>query len=106
MARRTVPFNNEGIKKLPNNKPVVYKIEKDGSPLYTGVAKRRRVQERLQEHLPTGKDPIRGGAKVQVEQMASIEAALKKEHNILVRAKPPRNKKTSLFSIEQDQNRE
>ena len=56
MAKKTVTFNQKGIEKLPDNKPVVYKILTEGGKNnYTGSAQRGRVQERLKEHLPGGK---------------------------------------------------
>lgn len=89
--RKTVKFNKEGIDKLPDNKPVVYKIETDGGTNnYTGIAKRGRVQERLAEHLPGGKDYI-PGAKVQIEQMPTIQDAERKEQGIIARSKPKYN---------------
>lgn len=91
MSRKTVPFNQNGIGKLPENRPVVYKITTPSARNnYTGVAKRGRVQERLREHLPTGKDPV-PGHKVQVHQMESIEAAKARETRIIARSKPPHN---------------
>lgn len=94
MAKKTVPFNPDGIGKLPDAKPVTYKIlDKDGNNLYTGSAKRSRVQDRLREHLASGPDSIRGGVKVQIEQQASIEDAQAKESRIIARSKPPLNKK-------------
>ena len=91
MARKTVPLNKTGIEKLPDNKPVVYKILTDGGENnYTGVAKRGRVQERLEEHLHNGKDPI-PGAKVQIEQMKTISEAKEKEANIISQSKPKYN---------------
>lgn len=91
MTKKTVPFNKTGIEKLPNNKPVVYKIKTDGGTNnYTGVAKRGRVQERLEEHLQNGKDPI-PGAKVQIEQMKTITEAEAKEADIIARSKPKYN---------------
>ncbi|MEK9135665.1 MAG: hypothetical protein AAB393_00975 [Bacteroidota bacterium] len=91
MAKKTTPFNERGIAKLPDDKPVVYKILTEGGRNnYTGVAKRGRVQERLQEHLPGGKDPI-PGAKVQIEQMSSIGDAEAKETLVIARSKPPHN---------------
>jgi len=91
MAKKTVPFNERGIGKVPDDKPVVYKVLTDGGRNnYTGVAKRGRVQERLQEHLPGGKDPI-PGAKVQIEQMPSIRDAQAKETRVIARSKPPHN---------------
>jgi len=89
MAKKTVRFAEAGIEKLPDDKPVVYKILTGGGKNnYTGVAKRGRVQERLQEHLPDGKDPI-PGVKVQIEQMPGIGEA--KEARIISRSKPRYN---------------
>jgi len=93
MAKKTVPFNQKGIEKLPDNKPVVYKILTEGDKNnYTGSAQRGRVQERLKEHLPGGKDYV-PGAKVQIEQIASIKEAKAKESRIISRTKPPHNEK-------------
>ena len=93
MAKKTVPFNKEGIEKLPDNKPVVYKILTDGNTnIYTCIAQRGRVRERLGEHLPGGRDHI-PGAKVQIEQMGSINDAEAKEARIIARAKPDRNQR-------------
>ena len=79
MAKKTVNFNQDGIGKLPNNKPVVYKIlTESGKINYTGVAKRGRVQDRLQEHL--GTIP---GAKVKIEEFHSISDALKQESKVI-----------------------
>ena len=91
MAKKTVPFNQKGIEKLPDNMPVVYKIlTKGNTNNYTGVAQRGRVQDRLREHLPGSKDYI-PGAKVQIEQMTSIKDAEAKETRIIARTKPPHN---------------
>jgi len=93
MAKKTVPFNQKGIEKLPDNQPVLYKIQTAGGKTnYTGVAGRGRVKERLGEHLPGGKDHV-PGAKVQVEQMGSINDARAKESGIISRTKPPYNEK-------------
>ena len=92
MTKKSVPFNRTGIGTLPTNKPIVYKIETPGGKNnYTGVAKRGRAQERLQEHLPAGKDPI-PGAKIQIEQVSSIAEARKKEEAIIGREQPKYNK--------------
>lgn len=89
MARKTVRFNQTGAAKLPNEKPVVYKIRTEsGKTNYVGVAKRGRVQERIQEHLDAGKIP---GAKVQIEQMSSIQEAQEKEQRNISRAQPKYN---------------
>lgn len=92
MATKTVKFNKEGLNKLPNDKPVVYKIlTPSGGNNYTGSAKRGRVNERLNEHLPGGKDYI-PGAKVQIEQMNDIREARQKESRIIKVSKPKHNK--------------
>lgn len=48
MGEKTVKFNEEGISKLPDGKPVVYKIltPKENNN-YTGTAQRGRVRERI-----------------------------------------------------------
>ena len=89
MAKKTVNFKKVDVASLPNDKPVVYKIKTAGGKTnYVGVAKRGRAQERIQEHLDAGKIP---GAKVQIEQVASINEALEKEQNIISRTKPKYN---------------
>ena len=91
--RKTVKFNEAGLGKLPDDKPAVYKIlNQQGDNIYTGVAKRGRVEERLKEHLPGGQDPIRGGTKVQIQQKSSVADAQKTEANIIARSKPSFNK--------------
>ncbi len=93
--RKSGNFNKEGIESLSKNKPVVYKIENSrGKNIYTGVAKRGRVEERLKEHLPGGADPVRGGVKVQITQKDSISDALKSEARIIKQQQPPQNKKS------------
>jgi hypothetical protein len=91
MPKKTARLNQEGIAKLPDDKPVVYRILTEGGRNnYTGVAKRGRVQERLEEHLSGGKDPV-PGAKVQIEQARTIEQAREKEARIIARSKPRYN---------------
>ncbi|MFI5023410.1 MAG: hypothetical protein ACHQRJ_17395 [Alphaproteobacteria bacterium] len=90
MTSKTVSFNKTGIAKLPNDKPVVYKIETEGGRNnYTGVAQRGRVQERLEEHLASGKI---SGSKVAIEQMSTIEEARAREQRIISRMQPKFNK--------------
>jgi hypothetical protein len=92
MAKKTVDFNKTGIGKLPNNKPVVYKIlTESGKNNYTGIAQRSRVQERIAEHLSNAKDYV-PGSKVQIEQMKSIEESQEKESRIISRSDPKYNK--------------
>ena len=91
MGRKTVDFNRKGIEKLPDDKPVVYRIETEGGKNnYTGIAQRGRVQERLAEHLPGGKDFV-PGARVRVEQAPSIDEARKREGEIISKEKPKYN---------------
>lgn len=92
MAKKTVPFNQTGIGKLPEDKPVMYRIlTESGRNNYTGIAQRGRVQDRLMEHLPGAKDPI-PGSKVRIEQMPKIADAQAKETRVIARTKPPHNK--------------
>ncbi len=87
-------FNNSGIDTLAKDKPVVYVIKNGkGQNIYTGVAKRGRVGERLKEHLPGGKDPIPGGSKVSIQQKSSIADARKSEARIIKAQQPSKNKK-------------
>ena len=89
MAKKTVKFNKKGTDKLPNDKPVVYKIQTASAATnYVGVAKRGSVCERIKEHL--GEYP---GVKVQIEQVSSIVEARQKEKRIITRANPKYNKK-------------
>jgi hypothetical protein len=89
MSKKNIKFNKSGIDKIPNDKPILYKIlTLNNSNNYTGVAKRGRAQARLIEHY--GEIP---GAKIEVEQFSSIRAAERKEKNILSRVKPKYNVK-------------
>jgi len=89
MAKKTVKFNETGANNLPNDKPVVYKIQTEtGKTNYVGIAKRGRVQERIAEHLAAGEIT---GSKVLIEQMSSISDARAKEKNIIARNKPKFN---------------
>ncbi len=88
MTTKKSKYNKTGIEKLPNNKPAVYKIlTATGKPNYVGVAKRGRIQERINEHI--GEIP---GATVQIQQTESIAEARKKEAGIIKRSKPRYNK--------------
>lgn len=97
MAKRktkTVKFSENGIESLPKDKPIVYKImSQNGENIYTGIAKRGRVEDRLKDHLPGGSDMIPGGVKVQIQQMPSISDAERTEVNIIYRSKPKYNKR-------------
>ena len=90
---KTVKFNEEGIKKLPKDKPVVYKIlNSDNKNIYTGSAKRGRIVQRLKEHLAGRADPIKGGQRVRIQQKLSISEAQQLEANIIKSSKPRYNK--------------
>lgn len=87
-------FDKKGIEALAKDKPIVYEIENArGKNLYTGSAKKGRVEERLKEHLPGGSDPVRGGVKVRIQQQSSIDEARKSEARIIKRNQPPQNKR-------------
>lgn len=93
-GKKSGTFDPKGIESLAKNKPVLYEIQDNkGDLLYTGVAKRGRVEERLKEHLPGGPDPIRGGSRVTIQQKSSIEAALKAEAKAIKVKQPPQNKR-------------
>lgn len=93
-GKKSGNFDKEGIEGLAKDKPVVYDIQnKQGKTVYTGVAKRGRVEQRLKDHLPGGPDPIRGGVKVKIKQQSNIAAAEKAEARAIKRNKPPQNKR-------------
>ncbi len=93
-GKKTAKFNAAEISQLAKNKPVVYKIlDSSSNNIYTGIAKRGRVEERIKEHLPGKKDQIPGGVKVKIEQKPSIGEALKSEAAIIKRSQPKHNKK-------------
>ncbi len=93
-GKKSGSFDNDGIEGLAKDKPVVYDIQnKNGKTLYTGVAKKGRVEARLKEHLSDGPDPIRGGSKVKISQKSSIADAEKAEARSIKKNNPPQNKK-------------
>lgn len=91
--KKSGSFDKNGIENLAKDKPVVYKIEnKKGENIYTGVAKRGRVEERIKEHLPGAKDAVRGGRRVVIQQKSSIAEAKKSEKRIIQQQNPSQNK--------------
>lgn len=88
---KTVNFNKEGIGKLPNDRPVVYKILTEGGQNnFTGAAKRGEVQMKILEHVSDGKKRV-PGAKVHIERMDSIDKAEEKVARIIKRTNPKYN---------------
>jgi excinuclease UvrABC nuclease subunit len=87
MGTKKVKYNKTGIEQIPNDKPVLYRIESaGGNPNYVGIAKRGRVRERIAEHI--GEIP---GATVRIEQLSSVEEARQKEARVIKRSKPKYN---------------
>lgn len=89
MAKKNVDYNKKAIRELPNDKPVVYRIQTaNGKDNYVGKAKRGRAQERITEHL--GTIP---GAKVKIEQHPTVQSAEASEARIIKRQQPKYNTK-------------
>jgi excinuclease UvrABC nuclease subunit len=94
MGKKTVRMTTDKIDRLPNDKPVVYKIkDRGGENIYTGIAGKGSVRDRLEDHLPGHKDAIPGASKVQIDQQSSIRDAERKEANIITRSKPKYNQR-------------
>jgi len=86
-------FNKSNIKKVSNDKPIIYKIKnKNGENIYTGIAKRGRCEERLLEHLPGSKDFIPGAKTFSIKQKNKIDNARTEEKLIINNEKPKCNK--------------
>ena len=99
MAKRrfspTRKLNKRNIEKTPDKKPALYKIKnRKGDNVYTGVAQRGRVQERLQEHMPGGPDPIPGADSFSVKQKPSIGGAKGEEKRIIKDEQPKHNEQS------------
>lgn len=87
MGTKKVKYNKTNINQLPNDKPVLYRIESaGGSQNYVGIAKRGRVRERIAEHI--GEIP---GAHVRIEQFSSVNEARQKETRVIKRSSPKYN---------------
>ncbi len=94
MGKKTVRMKTERIDDLPNDKPVVYKIKnREGENIYTGIAGKGNVHDRLKDHLPGQRDAIPGVYKVQIDQQSSIGEAEEKETHIISRSKPMYNQR-------------
>jgi len=92
VVRETVQFNKSGINQLPDDKPVVYRIQtQDGKTNYVGVAHRGRVRERVADHLAGARDAV-PGSKVRIDQAERIGRARQTEARAISRSKPKYNK--------------
>ncbi len=92
--RKKTQLTPDGLEQIRDDKPVVYKIrDAKGENIYTGSAKRGRVEDRLREHLAGGKDPVPGGRTVEIDQKSSIDEALKSEARTIKRSQPKHNKR-------------
>jgi excinuclease UvrABC nuclease subunit len=84
-------FNAESVSKIPNNKPVVYKIKTSGGKVnYIGIAKRGQANERPADHI--GNIP---GTILEVMQYDSIAEARAAEERAIKREGPKYNKQHS-----------
>ncbi|MBU3626346.1 GIY-YIG nuclease family protein [Polynucleobacter sp. JS-Safj-400b-B2] len=94
-TKKTTPLTKAGIRKISSEKPGVYDIKnQQGDSEYVGMAKKGRMQGRVEEHLPTSaKDPVKNGSKVKITNTKTKEAALKKEKQLIKSKQPPQNKK-------------
>ena len=79
-------FSKKMIEKIQNNKPIMYTLKRSGRPIYVGVAKRGRGQERLFEHL--GEIP---STEFSTRSYDSISNAREAEEKKIKREKPKYN---------------
>ncbi len=85
-------FTKSNIQNVPDNKAAVYKIKNDsGKNLYTGIAGRGRVQERLLEHKELKREFIPGGTKFQITQVENKDRARTLEAQIIKKEQPKFN---------------
>ena len=90
---RIQKFNKTTVKDVPKDKAIVYEITNNmGVNLYTGVAGRGNVQQRLMDHLQYKKDHIAGGTKFKIAQVKNKDKALKVEEQIIKKEAPKFNK--------------
>jgi len=86
-------FNKTNVQNAPKDKTIVYKITNGaGENLYTGIAGRGNVQQRLMDHLQYKKDHIPGGTKFKIAQVKNKDRALKVEEQIIKKEAPKFNK--------------
>lgn len=82
-------INAKNLKNVPGNKPGVYRIlnSSDGV-MYVGMAKGRRLPDRILEH----KGEFKGGTKFQYKITADKEAAERLEKREIKKSNPSKNK--------------
>jgi len=90
---RIQKFNKTNVEKVPKDKTIVYEITNNaGQNLYTGIAGRGNVQQRLTDHLQYKKDHISGGTNFKIAQVKNKDVALKVEEQIIKKEAPKFNK--------------
>jgi len=89
---RTQKFTKENIQDVPKDKAIVYKIKNAGGEnLYTGIAGRGRVEDRLMEHKELRREKIPGGTKFQFAQTKNKDCAEQIEKEIIKKEQPKFN---------------
>lgn len=90
---RTQKFTKENVENVPKDKAIVYKIKNvGGENLYTGIAGRGRVQDRLMEHKTLKRELIPNGTRFQFTQVKNKERAEQIEKQIIRKEQPKFNK--------------
>lgn len=89
---RTQKFTKANISNVPNDRAIIYKIKNAaGDNLYTGIAGRGRVQDRLTEHKELKHEIIPGGTRFQIAQVKTKDIAAKIEEQIIKKEQPKFN---------------
>jgi len=89
---RAQNFSRENIKKIPQGKAIVYKLKSAGGRnLYTGIAGRGRVQDRLFEHKELKREKIPGTTRFQFTQVKNKNRAEQIEKQIIKKEQPKFN---------------
>lgn len=97
MVKFTRPqkFTKTNIENVPKDKAIIYKLRNASSKnLYTGIAGRGRVQDRLLEHKELKREKIPGATQFQFAQRKTKEIAEKIEQQIIRKEKPRFNIKS------------
>lgn len=90
---RTQKFTKENIQQVPKDKAIIYKIKNiNNDNLYTGIAGRGRVQDRLMEHKTLKRELIPGGTRFQFAQTKDKDRAEQIEKQIIRKEQPKFNK--------------